>query len=50
MMQKYLIIIVIQKKFYDKQNHGFFKMPKHRSIDINDLSEIKIISGLFTKK
>ena len=42
--------LVIQKKFYDEQNHGFFKMPKHRSIDINDLSEIKIISGLLTKK
>ena len=42
--------LVIQKRIYNKQNNGFFMMPKHRSIDINDLSEIKIVESLLKKK
>ena len=42
--------LVIQKRIYNKQNHGFFIMPKHRSIDINNLSEIKIAESLLKKK
>ena len=42
--------LVIQKRIYDKKNHGFFVMPKQRSIDINDLSDIKIVRGLLNKK
>ena len=42
--------LVIQKRIYDKKNHGFFVMPKQRSIDINDLSDIKIARGLLNKK
>ena len=42
--------LVIQKRIYDKKNHGFCVMPKQRSIDINDLSDIKIARGLLNKK
>ena len=42
--------LVIQKRIYHKQNNGFFMMPKHRSIDINDLSDIKIVESLLKKK
>ena len=42
--------LVIQKRIYDKKNHGFCVMPKQRSIDINDLSDIKIVRGLLNKK
>ena len=42
--------LVIRKKIYDNRNHGFFIMPKYRSIDINDLDEIKIIGPLLKKK
>ena len=42
--------LVIQKRIYNIKNHGFIIMPKHRSIDINDLSEIKIVESLLKKK
>ena len=42
--------LVIQKRIYDKKNHGFCVMPKQRSIDINDLSDIEIARGLLKKK
>ena len=42
--------LVIKKKIYEKKNHGFFIMPKHKSIDINDLSEIEIVKYLLKKK
>ena len=38
--------LVSKKKIYDKKNHGLFIMPKYRSIDINDLNEIKIAEPL----
>ena len=42
--------LVIKKRIYNIKNHGFIIMPKHRSIDINDLSEIKIAESLLKKK
>ena len=38
--------LIRKKKVYDKENHGLFIMPKYRSIDINDLNEIKIAEPL----
>jgi len=38
--------LIMKKKIYDKNNHGLFLMPKHRSIDINDLEEIKLVKSL----
>ena len=31
---------------YVNKNSGFFIMPKHRSIDVNDLEEVKIAESL----
>jgi len=42
--------LVIRKRIYDIKNHGFFIMPKYRSIDINDLDEIKIVGSLLKEK
>ena len=39
-----------EKRIYNIKNHGFIIMPKYRSIDINDLSEIKIAESLLKKK
>ena len=33
-----------------KKKHCFLKMPKERSIEINDLSEAKIVERLIEKK
>ena len=38
--------LVIKKRIFNKKNHGFLIMPKYRSIDINDLSDIQIVKGL----
>ena len=38
--------LIIKKKIYDKNNHGLLFMPKHRSIDINDSEEIKLVKYL----
>ena len=38
--------LIEKKKIYDNKNHGFFIMPKNRSIDVNDLSEIEIVKKL----
>tara|TARA_Y100000590_G_scaffold470657_1_gene667464 strand:+ start:3002 stop:3688 length:687 start_codon:yes stop_codon:yes gene_type:complete len=42
--------LIIKKKIYDKKNHGLFVMPKYRSIDINDLDEIKLAEPLLKKR
>ena len=42
--------LVIKKRIYNIKKHGFIIMPKYRSIDINDLSEIKIAESLLKKK
>ena len=42
--------LIIKKKTYDKKNHGLFIMPKYRSLDINDLDEIKIVESLIKSR
>ena len=42
--------LIIKKKTYDKKNHGLFIMPKYRSLDINDLDEIKIVESLLESR
>ena len=42
--------LIIKKKNYDNKKHGLFLMPKYRSIDINELDEIKIVKPLLKKK
>ena len=42
--------LIIKKKIYDNKRHGLFLMPKYRSIDINDINEIKITESLLIKK
>ena len=42
--------LVIRKKIHESRNGGFFIMPKHRSIDVNDLEEIKIAESLIKAK
>ena len=42
--------LIIKKKFYENKNNGFLIMPKHRSIDINDLQEVKIAESLIKTK
>jgi len=34
------------KKMHEKKNHGLLLMPKIRSIDVNDLEEVKIVESL----
>ena len=34
----------------DKKKHGIFIMPKHRSIDVNDLNEVKLAESLLKIK
>ena len=38
--------LIAKKKMYVNKNSGFFIMPKHRSIDVNDLEEVKIAESL----
>ena len=42
--------LIIKKKIYDKKNHSVMNMPKLRSIDINDLNEIKLAEALLKTK
>ena len=42
--------LIIKKKIYGNKRHGLFLMPKYRSIDINDINEIKITESLLIKK
>tara|TARA_B110000438_G_scaffold296591_1_gene341523 strand:- start:113 stop:799 length:687 start_codon:yes stop_codon:yes gene_type:complete len=42
--------LVNKKIIFDKKKHGLFIMPKYRSIDINDLSEVKIVEALLKIK
>ena len=41
--------LISKKKTYDNRKHGFYLMPKYRSIDINELDEVKIIEPLLKK-
>lgn len=48
-------IFIVSKKYLEKKlkiiskNHGFYFMPKSRSIDLNDHEEVKIIKGMLKK-
>ena len=42
--------LIIKKKTYDKKNHGLFIMPKYRSLDLNDLDELKIVESLIKSR
>ena len=42
--------LIIKKKIYDKKNHGLFIMPKYRSLDLNDLDELKIVESLIKSR
>ena len=38
--------IIKKRKNYYNNNHGYYKMPKHRSVEINDLEEAKIVESI----
>jgi len=38
--------LIKNKKIYSKNNHGFFKMPKIRSFDINDMEDLEIVKKI----
>ena len=40
------INLILKNKMHDKLRHGFYKMPKIRSFDINDKEEIQIIKKI----
>ena len=42
--------LVNKKRTFDKKKHGLFIMPKYRSVDINDLSEVKLVESLLKIK
>ena len=42
--------LVIRKKIHESRNSGFFIMPKHRSIDVNDLEELPPAESLIKAK
>ena len=41
---------LIKKKIFDHKKNNFYKMPKTRSIEINDLEEAKIIESIIKNK
>jgi CMP-N-acetylneuraminic acid synthetase len=38
--------LILKKKIYSKNNHGFYIMPKLRSLDVNDLEDIEIMKSI----
>ena len=38
--------LVKKKKIFSHSSHCFYKMPKHRSLDINDVSEATIVESI----
>ena len=48
-------IFIVSRKYLEEKlkiisnNHGFYFMPKSRSLDLNDYEDIKIIKGLLKK-
>ena len=38
--------LIKQKKMYSLTRHSFYEMPKNRSIEINDMSEAKIVESI----
>ena len=41
--------IIEQKKMYNINNHSFYKMPKIRSFDINDVEDLNIIKKIINE-
>lgn len=41
--------LIIKKKTFDKKNNAFLYMPKSRSLEINDIEDIKIIEPILKK-
>ena len=39
-----------RKKVFSFTNHSFYKMPKNRSLEINDLTEAKMIESIIKSK
>ena len=42
--------LIKKKKIFDHKKNNFYKMPKSRSIEINDLEEAKIIESIIKNK
>ena len=38
--------LINQNKMFDNSNHGFYKMPKIRSIEIDELEDLEIVKKL----
>mgnify|MGYP001447143803 FL=1 len=38
--------LILKNKIYSKNNHGFYVMPKLRSLDVNDLEDIEIMKNI----
>ena len=38
--------LIKRKKIFDPNNHKFLVMPKKRSLEINDLDELKIVESI----
>lgn len=38
--------LIKKRKNHDLRNHGYYKMSKHKSIEINDLEEVKIVESI----
>ncbi len=38
--------LILKKKIFSENNHGFYLMPKIRSIDVNDLEDIEIVKNI----
>ena len=41
--------LIIKKKNFDKENHALLYMPKSRSLEINDIEDVKIIEPILKK-
>lgn len=42
--------LIKKRKTYDKNNHSLLYMPKSRSLEINDIEDIKIIEPILKKR
>ena len=51
-MAQYILYINLyyQKKIFNFLNHSFYKMPKNRSLEINDISEAKIVESILKNR
>ena len=42
--------LLSKKKIFNFLNHSFYKMPKNRSLEINDISEAKIVESILKNR